>query len=499
MKRCAFFVTLALLPIVAAAQLRVTRAVVFKNGLAFLMREGTLTFADGRAQVAPAPQALLGTLWITAGGRAIDEVRATKETQETTEPVTSIAALLDANVGKVATLRIGDAEYTGTLLKSVNGLVFINGDGKVSAFDRTSVSSVAFAQSPATSGPAKKSEVTLSIRSKGADAAVPASISYLRNGVSWMPEYSIELLDKEKARLTMQATLINDGEELRDTSVRFTVGYPNFQFSHLPDPMTLQLTLQDFLARLNGGGSDEGRFANVTSQMVNVAGYVNLTPAPPATPLAGESAEDLFFYERQDVTLAEGERAAYTVLSDTVPYRHIYLWEVPAEVEATRDAEKHGGQVWHSIAVTNTGSTPWTTAPALVLSNGKPLAQDTLAYTAAGGRGKVKLTVATDISVEREEVELERKPRDVVRFGSSWDALTVEGTLTMHSYKREPITLSVEKLIEGSTLSRDPEGKVTRKVRLKAINASERLEWEVPLGAGETKTIKYRYRVWVRE
>jgi hypothetical protein len=33
----------------------------------------------------------------------------------------------------------------------------------------------------------------------------------------------------------------------------------------------------------------------------------------------------------------------------------------------------------------------------------------------------------------------------------------------------------------------------------KAVNPSERLEWQLPVAAGATRTVKYRYKVWVRE
>lgn len=516
------------LPMIAAEPARVMRvggAIVFKNGLAFMTREGTLAFADGRARIAPAPAALLGTLWITTGARVIDEVRATNEMHDVMQPATSIAALLDANIGKLATIRVGDHEYTGTLMRAAQpdehgtraavmnsdvisarptGVVLINIDGRVHAFDRGQVQWVAFAQQPATSIAVPTAQPELSVRSRGADGAVQATISYLRSGVSWMPEYSITLLDNSKATVTMQATLINDGEDLRDTDVRFAVGFPNFAFSHLPDPMTLELSLKDFLSRLAGDYGREGRFSNVATQqvMVNTLSRADFDgPVSLDTRLGGDAAEDLFFYNRSGVTLAAGQRALYPILTETVPFRHLYVWEVPAETDETRNAsgQKPADQVWHSISLTNSGSTPWTTAPALVISNGKPLSQDTLAYTAAGGRGIVKLTLATDVAVEREEIEVERKPRDLRRAGNDYDAVTIEGTLTIRSYKHDAITLSIDKTVEGTIISHQPEGKVTRRaLRPRAINPTERVQWDIPLGPGETKTIKYRYKVWVR-
>jgi len=484
----------------------VTEAIVFKNGLAFVTRQGTLSFRDGEALVTPAPEALLGTLWINAGRREIDVVRALKEPIKVESAATSVAALLDANAGRIATLLVEEREYTGKLLAAPESetpadVVLLEVNGKVHAFHRSSVRSVSFAEPPVLRVSVPSTGPALSIHAKGADGAEAATVRYLRSGLSWMPEYTIELLDEGRARVAMKATLINDGEDLRNTRVRFAVGYPNFGFAGVPSPMTMEQTVQDFLGSLTRDASGTAdRFANVSIQRVTVnsataSGGDVVFPGPPAM---GESAEDLFFYEQDAVTLAKGERGLYPILNAVVPFRHVYRWTVPEEKEEMRSSV--ADQVWHSISLTNNGTTPWTTAPALVMSNGKPLAQDTLAYTAPGSRAEVKLTVATDVAVERTETEVERKPRDLQRSGYTYDAVIVEGMLTMRNFKREAITLDVTKTIEGQTILREPQGKVTRlALQPKAVNPSERLEWQVPLPAGGTAVVRYRYKVWVRE
>ena len=512
MKRIALLASFALLPVVAASpepsnELRVTAAIVFKNGLSFVTRQGTITFRDGEAKIVPAPEALLGTLWVAAGQRQIGVVRAMKETVGVESEATSVAALLDANVGKKVTLLVEDREHTGTLLAAPAELVLLQIDARVHAFPRVLVKSVSFAQPPALKTTEQESRAALSLRASGGDGPESATVRYLRSGLSWIPEYTVELLDETRARVTMKATLINDAEDLRGTRIRFAVGYPNFEFSGVPSPMTLQQTLQQFLITLRGEVDGlPNALDNVMTQVnLNAATRISFETALPGPPAMGESAEDLFFYETDAVTLANGERAQYPILSETVPFRHIYQWTIPEELDETRSyraAQRTPArdQVWHSVSLANRGTTPWTTAPALVVSNGKPLAQDTLPYTAAGSSAEVKLTIATDVAVERTETEIERKPRDLQRSGYSYDAVTVEGTLTMRNFKREAITLDVTKTIEGQSLLREPEGKVTRlALQPKAVNPSERLEWQVALPAGAIRTVKYRYKVWVRE
>ena len=527
MKRIALLVLFLAVPVPAQAprDLPVDEVIVFKNGLAFVSKQGRLDFRGGEARVTPVPEALLGTLWIAAGDRAIDSVRASTETAGVESAATSIGALLDANVGRVATLLVDDREYTGKLLAapaaeeavqpsprhamSVDGwnggpvaadrLVLLEIAGKTHVFNRASVKSVAFA-APVLRVSMPVKQTALTIHARGADGAEPATIRYLRSGLSWVPEYTVDLLDDTRARLSMRATLINEGEDLRDTRVRFAVGYPNFGFAGMPSPMTLRQGLQELLSMLSRDPSGmNNRFDNsITSQAISMnmatgAGNDSMTfPAPPAT---GESAEDLFFYEKNGVVLAKGERAMFPILERVVPLRHVYRWSVPDDANSpARD------QVWHSIALTNDGSTPWTTAPALVVSNAKPLAQDTLAYTAAGAPGEVRLTIATDVAVEREETEVERKPRAMERGGYSYASVVVEGELTLRNYKRERIEVEVTKTIEGESTQGTPKAEVTRvAAEPNAINVRERLDWQVPVAAGGKVTLRYRYKVWVRE
>ncbi|HWS70731.1 MAG TPA: hypothetical protein VN605_01395, partial [Thermoanaerobaculia bacterium] len=280
MKRIALLLLVSLSAIAAEAPRQTTRAtgaIVFKNGLAFITREGSVAFVDGRATISPLPEAFLGSLWIGANGRTLDELRASTEWYETTRNAASISDLLEANVGKMATIRVGDRDYNGTLIAGAaaeppteSALVLINVDGRVHAFPRTAVQSVSFAEAPATTLRVRASRSLLALHSKGTEGSVPVTISYLRNGVSWIPEYAIALVDDAHAKLTMQATLLDDSEELRDTNVRFAVGYPNFEYAGVQSPLTPQQTVQQFLGRLNyAGRSDSSNtFSNVMTQNV---------------------------------------------------------------------------------------------------------------------------------------------------------------------------------------------------------------------------------------
>ena len=49
----------------------------FKNGLAFVVRQGTIHLQSGIGKITPIPNATLGTLWLAPGesGASLDEAR----------------------------------------------------------------------------------------------------------------------------------------------------------------------------------------------------------------------------------------------------------------------------------------------------------------------------------------------------------------------------------------------------------------------------------------
>ena len=83
---------------------KIVGASLFKNGYAVIVRELPLP-ASGEVLIKQPAGAALGTLWVTASeGVTIDSVVSTKIETEGKTNLTSLDALLTANVGKVLTI-----------------------------------------------------------------------------------------------------------------------------------------------------------------------------------------------------------------------------------------------------------------------------------------------------------------------------------------------------------------------------------------------------------
>jgi hypothetical protein len=224
--------------------------------------------------------------------------------------------------------------------------------------------------------------------------------------------------------------------------------------------------------------------------------------------MAGDSEEDLFLYSRPGVTLKTGERALYNVFSSMVSYDEIYDWEVSAtsrvddlgnyQEQVSTTARKSNETVWHSLRLKNNSKFPWTTAPALVVHGTNPISQELLSYTPKSASGYLKLTVASDIHADRDENEVTRVKGATRIAGTTYDAVTVEGTLRVHNYKAAAATLHVVKDVVGEVLSASHAGKSHKTTKeIEAVNPHSTIEWEMPVKAGEEIELKYRYKIFV--
>ena len=222
----------------------------------------------------------------------------------------------------------------------------------------------------------------------------------------------------------------------------------------------------------------------------------------------GKVSEDLFFYPLEKVQLAKGQVGYFPLFTETIPYKHIYQWNIPDYVNqedryrrSRRDEQEREPEeeVWHSVRLENVSRLPWTTAPAQILKEDLILGQDTLKYTPVQGETTVRITRAVGVKAEQVEFEIERK-RDALRmYGDHFDLITVQGKLSVTNFLPKPITLEITKTLSGEVKSSQPEAKIEKLARgLRRVNTTAKLTWTIELKTDEHKEIGYTYDVYVR-
>ena len=512
----------------------------FKNGLAFVLRQGEIPITSGTARLAPIPNATLGTLWLAPVNpeAKIDEIVAYRYSTAAQRPIQSIGEILRANAGKTVTITYQMKEYTGevvglkdsgpeTVTPSLapgdarfaphEDYLLLRTDKRLMAFPLGGISMANLPDDAILRETVLNPNQAFRLKVKGASAKEKVNMGYLEHGLGWTPSYLISLTDDTNAQITMQAVVTDDAEDLQNAELFFVVGVPNFAYANTLSPMSLQQSLVDFMRdaeREDSRKKSLGLLSNAINGQVamfdkdEASAPVNLVNGVDEMSSAPE--EDLFLYSRSDVTLAKGDRASYNVFSGSVGYEHLYNWEVEDQprVDAfgnvinlnqyPQDATR-ADSVWHSIRLKNSSKFPWTSAPALVVSGDKPVSQDTLTYTQKGATSTLRVTVATDIRASHEEREIARQPDINHRRNYNYDLVTVEGKLKIKNYKTKVVHLAIGKILRGKTETQSDLGKTVQLGEgIESDNPKSRLTWEITLAPGQERVVTYRYRIWVR-
>lgn len=504
----------------------ITEVSLFKNGLGFFIAEGNLPAGSNPISITDLPRAVHGTYWFHYQPNSITfrGITASTNIETTSRSAANLAEILTANINREVELRTGNEILKGKIIKilssddgdnnsfnssslyarvtspaSPNAVIFESG-GTQGVITISNIQGIRTDGELASSIPQVRSVQSLKIN-YSANQSAPYSISYLGRGITWAPSYEIDISKSDNAHVRLKAEVINDAADLSNIRLNFISGYPNIAFSSIDAPLTSGQALDDFLSALSGGGSQwyRRRESMITQQaMLNAAIY----DAPEAVTqvYSGGYEGDLFYYGTDGITLKKGERAYYQLMEGYLPYQHIYTWKV-AESEGgiLRSSAESSEEVWHCIKLTNNFKEPWTTAPAIIISNNRILGQDLNYYTAPAGQTRVRITRAMEIAASCSENEVDRKINEVRIRSTSFDKVTVEGVLSIRNDKNEPVAIEITKVFEGTKIEAEETPKETKIAEnIHDDNPHTKLEWILTLPAHSKKEIKYSYSVLVR-
>lgn len=457
----------------------VKQVAVFKNGYGLFFRQGKARPMDRWLHADHLPYASLGTMWIYSLGKkdVVDRVISAKQTKLSFSGGEALSRLLAERVGSSLALETVDGkQHTGKLSALTEGMALLEGEGTLVAVKLDTVQNATLVDLPL------RIKVTT-------DDEVEIAMTYLQTGIRWLPSYVVRLVDDGKAELMLRASLVNDAEDLEDSSVHFVVGVPSFAFEGEVDPLALNRVAAAIQPRFTVSAA-RGQ-ARVDAEAARGEGAAAPTPAVPPTlrdlpDLPGEDLGELYMYELANVDLKVGEVGMLTVFSETAPYRQVYEWEAESE------------DVWQCVELTNNTSMPWTTGPAAVYSDWRMLGQNTLKYTPPKAKKRLPVTITRNIGVSKEEEELDRQPKVIRRDGYEWDLVTLKASLAMTSYQERKAEIAVTKTVTGELVEASDEPEVTHASELlQRFNPTSLLKWTVTVPPGETKTLTYTYKVYV--
>jgi len=580
---------LLLLPLVARgadlpveAILPVSEVSVFKDGHAFVVhRGGVAVDARGNVVLRHLPAPVLGTFWAgaTDDGVGVASVTASQGRVRVERTALSLKELVDANPGaEVIVTEIPPAHrdpvpFEATILPApvqsseeleslappgdgpklpvTSDLVFLRTAAGTRVLPLSRIQDITFrAQPDAKLGREEfRSTLTLRMIRRGAgDGVAPLAegeagvgLMYVQRGLRWIPSYRVELDGKGQARVWLQATVVNDLIDLDDVTCNLVVGVPTFALAGSADPIGLEQAAAKLAQAIDL--RNDNRFGNfyANSMMSQVAGGVGggAAPAPADSEdeAGGEKMEDLYVFRLEHVSLKKGERMVVPVSVGPLPYRDFFKLEIPfmppAELVQRLDP-RQGAELArlaaqpkavHTIRLSNTGKAPLTTAPALVMRDGRVLAQGMLTYTSPGAEADLAVTTAVDIRVTKDERETGRIPNAQNWNGEQLARLDLTGSVKLKNLRGQPVDIEVVRHVLGNVGEADSRGVIEKLNVLEDLtlfgqasgpgaapwigwfnwppwwrqfNGAARIRWQARLDPGAETTLGYEWNYYGR-
>lgn len=487
----------------ATEQLPVREVTAFKDGHAYVVREAPLPAGTDSLVIDELPVPVLGTFWpFATGGASLLSARAGTETVKETKTAIDLRQVVKGNVGKDAIVVVADKDQRERIegrivaVPARTGLDAAEGDlVLIATATGTRVVPLSLVRDIEVKGEIatvvtteeKRQRLTLSVAGGGSGATV--GVMYVQQGFRWVPAYRVDIDGNGKASVQLEATLVNDLVDVSGITVNLVIGVPKFAFADLRDPISLQQEMAQVAASpAYGYNSQVSNFLSNSIRTQGLATAMGGAPGAPETPADGSAAEDLFVFTMRGVTLKKGERLVLPVASFDLKYRDVYTLLVPfappAEVQYGLQGQQvvelakelAAPKVMHVLRLRNDGKTPLTTAPALVLSSGRVLAQGRMRYTPIGAESDLEINVAVDIGSKTGDTEAGRQD-DVRRNDGTYGRVDMAGMLELRNSKSEAVEVEVRRRVLGLA---DDVGQGGEKVQLDLVaawNETDRPAW----------------------
>jgi hypothetical protein len=569
-------------PLSALARMPVKEVTVFKDGHAFVLHRGTLpTDEGGNVLMDYLPAPVLGTFWPAVAQKDVKLIAVTAGQRRVTVERTplSIRELIEANVGAAVTITetpsgreqvpisytaiiVGVTERSykeleaaappnaGDLLPQKGEVVLLKTAEGIKAVTLARIQDVTFKDSLKKAWGNVEFRNLLTLRldwgSRKPERSVEVGLTYVQRGIRWIPNYKVTIDGNGKALVKLQATLLNELTDLDDATCNLVIGVPTFQFKDTVDPMALQQNMAQLSQYFRESNPTAGQYAMFSNSIMTQAPRMTESRSPADAsrsvdlgPDVGgaDQVEDLHIFTVNHVTLKKGQRMVVPVVEFTVPYKDVFVLEIPfappedvwrqlntqqqAEIAKLLSAPK----VMHKIRLENKSEHPFTTAPALIVRDDRVLGQGLMTYTAKGGSGDLPITTAIDIQVKKTDNESSRTPNAVSWNNDRYFRIDLAGSVALTNYRSQPVNLEVVRHVLGNITEAEQDGKIAMVNVLEDstyasvgdagpypswwrwgswsswwshFNGVGRITWKLTLEAGKSIELKYKWHYYWR-
>ncbi|MBL8151601.1 MAG: hypothetical protein JNN15_16875, partial [Blastocatellia bacterium] len=475
-----------------AAKIPIKEVSIFKDGHAFVLHEGSMpTTTSGEVILDHLPSPILGSFWpySTDKNAKLSAAMAVRQKVKVDRIALDLKSLFAANIGQEVLIterssgNIQGAKYLATVLSvpkaevkdvkeeltvpSQPSLVILKTDEGTRVVSIDHIQDVTFKNSfkPSVETEEFRNQLLLKLDwTKEPKSQADVGLVYIQKGIRWIPSYRIDIDGKGQATIKLQATIINELDDLNNVTANLIVGVPNFLFKDTLDPMALQKATPQLSRYFESGRTDSNLTSNVVMTQTARMGEYRRSSDEEEQPV-GESQEDLFIFTLKNISLRKDARMVATLAEQQLSYKDVFTLDLPfappIEMQATINDQTQSGlaklldapKVVHKIRLINGTSFPFTTGPAVLFSSGNLLSESLVTYTPQGASTDIELTKAVDLQIKKSEKELKRTPGAIHRNSYDYTLVELAGNITLTNYRKQPVYIEVRRFVLGNPSS----------------------------------------------
>jgi len=327
-----------------------------------------------------------------------------------------------------------------------------------------------------------------------ADQKPAVYVSYLSHGLAWAPSYRVDISDPKALALEMATVLRNEMDELEDAEVSLISGFPSVEFAQVSSPLEANTTWQRFFQEVAARDSVQQQ-AIFSQALVSNAMVATAAPRLQLGAIPAGEGVDLHFEPVGKRSLGVGEAVSFTIGKAKADYERIVEWTVGTTGgdQSRRDPTKD--EMWDVVRFKNPFKFPLTTAPALVIENGRFNGQRTCYWTNVGEETNLRITKSLSLRTASTEEEDKARPSEGVTVGGhTYTRIHIKGELRVNNHRDQPVKLHILYSIRGQVAEVDNEPRITpREGSLTDVNPIRDVRWVVTLQPGTEQRIGYRY------
>lgn len=350
------------------------------------------------------------------------------------------------------------------------------------------------------------------------DAPAPAvagpftvTLTYLAKGITWAPAYLAQMNSGGELVLRQQATIRNELEDIVDAEIYLISGFPNIQFSHVDSLAGPTATIAGFFSQLNQriGGARHATRRDVMSQAVVMSNFAAPDADLELDALTEGESSDIHYQFAGRRSLPAGAAVAFTIAEGETSYERIVEWIIEDDRDQhgrpmtaghhqynQQTAEEAGA--WDAVRFRNPFAFPMTTAPMMVVDEGRFAGQRTSYWTNPNDRCSIPVTKALSVRTGHTESEQPETRRSATRFGRPGNLVAVGGTIELHNHRGKPVDMIVRRQFSGELVEAEESPAVRLRTEgIRSLNPRHELQWMLTLEPGEQRTIAYTYDVFI--